>query len=59
MSRVSFTRPTKLNASLQFYKWQGVMNAWHTPANTGRYEVRMQCSCALLSPTNNTSPFSS
>ncbi|KAI0667510.1 hypothetical protein C8Q78DRAFT_1105323 [Trametes maxima] len=25
-------------ARLQLYEWNGVMNDWHTPANTGRYE---------------------
>ncbi|KAI0764219.1 hypothetical protein BD413DRAFT_483077 [Trametes elegans] len=25
-------------ARLQLYEWNGVMNDWHTPTNTGRYE---------------------
>ncbi|KAI0641646.1 hypothetical protein C8Q79DRAFT_918971 [Trametes meyenii] len=25
-------------ARLQLYEWNGIMNDWHTPANTGRYE---------------------
>jgi len=25
---------------MSLYKWQGQMNVWHTPTNTGHYEVR-------------------
>ena len=24
---------------LQYYTWEGGLNTWHTPANTGHYEV--------------------
>jgi len=28
---------------LQLYFWNGNLNTWNTPANTGRYEVRTPC----------------
>jgi len=29
---------------LQLYLWNGNLNNWQTPANTGQYEVRIYCS---------------
>ena len=36
---------------LTLYTWQGTMNVWHTPANTGWYEVRAR-ELPLLNMTN-------
>lgn len=31
--------PIPVPTPRQLYEWNGVMNDWHTPENTGRYEV--------------------
>ena len=32
---------------LQLYLWNGNLNNWQTPANTGQYEVRIRCSLQM------------
>ncbi len=35
-----FLSPVTYNLpGIQYYKWNGNLNVWNTPANTGQYEV--------------------